>query len=126
VQKQLVSLKLGNTKITDSALKLISGCSQLSFLQLNNTAISDKGLAMLTGLHNLRSLNLTETGVSAEGIMQLRKMKLLGSLYLFHTRVNKGEWKKLEQAFPGTRLDSGGYQVPYLYTDTTLVKEKKK
>jgi hypothetical protein len=31
----------------------------------------------------------------------------------------------LQQAFPKTKIDSGGYIVPTLVTDTTEVKAKK-
>jgi hypothetical protein len=52
-------------------------------------------------------------------------MKSLHNLYLFQTNVNKAYWAFLQKEFPKTRLDSGGYTVPLLPTDTIVVKAKK-
>lgn len=123
LQKQLVWLKLGYTKINDSALSLLAGCKALTALQLNNTNITDKGLVALTSLQNLQSLNLVGTQVSAAGVMQLRSLKKLQTLYLFQSAVGKNDWHQLKTAFPKTVIDSGGYQLPFLQADTMVVKK---
>ncbi len=122
LQKQLVWLKLGNTKINDSALNTIADCKELTTLQLNNTEITDKGLASLKSLHNLQSLNLVRTKVTAQGVMQLQSLKKLQTLFIFQTAVARNEWDKLKTAFPKTMIDSGGYQLQFIETDTMLVK----
>jgi hypothetical protein len=122
---QLVSLKLSNTNANDSVLVAISQCSNLIKLFINGTSISDKGLAAISKLDSLRYLNLTDTKITAQGVMQLKQMKNLQSLYLYHTSVTRNDWANLQQAFPKTKIDSGGYIVPTLATDTTEVKAKK-
>jgi uncharacterized membrane protein/mono/diheme cytochrome c family protein len=125
VKKQLVWLKLNDTGISDSALSVINLCTNLTLLQLNNTKITDKGLGLIKNLDKLQSLSLTGTKVTGQGVVQLQKLKGLLSIYLYQTGVNKNDWAKLKKAFPKTAIDTGGYIVPLLATDTTLVKPPK-
>jgi len=76
-------------------------------------------------LVNLRYLNLVGTRVTAAGVMQLKVLKNLRSIYLYHTAVKKTEWNNLKVAFPKALIDSGGYTVPFLPTDTIEVKPPK-
>jgi hypothetical protein len=94
-------------------------------LQLDRTKITDKGLANLKELQNLRYLNLVGTAVTEKGVLQLKDLKSLRSIYLYQTGVKKSEWNDLKKAFPKTLIDSGGYIVPLLPTDTTEVKPPK-
>lgn len=125
LKKQLVWLKLSNTNITDSALSVIGKCANLTLLQLNNTKISDRGLGELKNLDNLQSLSLVGTKVTGAGILQLQSLKNLRSIYLYQTKVNRIDWAQLKKVFPKTSLDTGGYIVPLLATDTTVVKPPK-
>lgn len=121
-KKQLAWLKCGDTKISDSALNYIAQCTNLTFLQLNNTLISDRGLQQLASLQQLQSLNLVSTNITAEGLKALKNLKQLQSLYLYQTKINKEDWVQLQKEFPKTLLDSGGYNVPLLPTDTVVLK----
>jgi uncharacterized membrane protein/mono/diheme cytochrome c family protein len=125
VKKQLAWLKLNDTFISDSALSVIGQCTNLTLLQLNNTKITDKGLGLIKNLDKLQSLSLVGTKVTAKGIIQLQIIKGLQSIYLYQTGVNKNDWPALKKAFPKTEIDSGGYVVPLLTTDTTIVKAPK-
>jgi uncharacterized membrane protein len=125
LKEQLIELKLGGASITDSALLVISQFKNLMRLQLDHTRITDKGLANLRALEDLRYLNLVGTAVTEKGVMQLKDLKNLRSIYLYQTGVKKSEWKDLKKAFPKTLVDSGGYTVPFLPTDTTEVKPPK-
>lgn len=122
IKKQLVWLKLGNTKINDSALAVIGDCKALTILQLNNTQITDKGLGYLKALENLQTLNLVGTKVTAQGILQLQSLKKLQTVFLYQTAVAKTDYNKLKTAFPKTVIDSGGYQLQFLETDTMLAR----
>jgi len=55
----------------------------------------------------------------------LKTIKNLRSIYLYQSAVDKTEWPALKKIFPKTILDSGGYTVPTLVTDTTQVKLPK-
>jgi Leucine-rich repeat (LRR) protein len=122
LKKQLVWLKLGSTSIGDSALSTIGQCNNLVRLQLERTAITDAGLAGLKSLKELKYLNLVGTKVTAKGLEQLKDLKKLQGLYLYQTQVEKSEWATLQKMFPKTHIDSGGYQVPTLESDTTVLK----
>jgi uncharacterized membrane protein/mono/diheme cytochrome c family protein len=125
LKEQLIWLKLGNTSVTDSALQIISQCTNLMRLQLDHTKITDKGLADLKSLQHLRYLNLVGDGVTAQGVMQLKGLKNLQSIYLYQTAIAKSDWDHLKKAFPTVLVDSGGYTVPFLVTDTIEVKPPK-
>jgi uncharacterized membrane protein len=125
LKEQLIELKLGSTRITDSALQVIAEFKNLMRLQLDYTKITDKGLANLASLENLQYLNLVGTGVTEKGVLQLRDLKNLRSIYLYQTGVKKSDWSDLKKAFPKTLIDSGGYTVPFLPTDTIEVKPPK-
>jgi mono/diheme cytochrome c family protein/uncharacterized membrane protein len=122
LQKQLVSLKIGNTNINDSALAIIGKCSQLLFLQLHNTKITDNGMSFLGSLQNLRSLNIVGTNISAKGVQSLKKLTLLQSVYLYHSKVTSADWPALKKIFSNTMLDTGGYALQKLITDTVFLK----
>ena len=125
LKEQLIELKLSSASVTDSALLIIAQFKNLMRLQLDHTKITDKGLANLRALENLRYLNLVGTAVTEKGVLQLKDLKNLRSIYLYQTGVKKSEWKDLKKAFPKTLIDSGGYTVPFLPTDTTEVKPPK-
>lgn len=125
IKKQLTWLKLNDLNIGDSALAVIGQCSNLTLLQLNNTRITDSGLSLIKNLNRLQSISLVGTKVSGKGIIKLQPIKGLQSIYLYQTAVNKNDWAVLKKAFPKTEIDSGGYSVPLLTTDTTIVKSPK-
>jgi len=125
LKEQLVWLKMGHTLISDSSVQLISQFRNLMRLQLDYTNVTDRGLASLKSLANLRYLNLVGTRVTAQGIMQLKNLKNLQSIYLYQTDVKKSDWSNLKKTFPKTLIDSGGYTVPFLPTDTIEVKPPK-
>jgi len=125
LKEQIIELNLGGTSIRDSALQVASELKNLMRLQLDHTKITDKGVAKLSTLQNLRYLNLVSTAVTAEGVIQLKGLKNLRSIYLYQAAVRKVDWPELKKAFPKTSIDSGGYTVPFLPTDTTEVKPPK-
>jgi cytochrome c/Leucine Rich Repeat (LRR) protein len=122
LKKQLVWLKCGDIKITDSALSFVAQCSNITFLQLDNTSITDKGLQKLASLQQLQSLNLVGTNITAEGLKALKDLKQLQSLYLYQTKINKEDWMQLQKDFPKVMIDSGGYNVPLFPDDTVVLK----
>lgn len=122
IKKQLVWLKCGNTKITDSALHYIAQCSNLIFLQLDNTLITDKGLQQLSSLQQLQSLNLVGTNITAQGLEILKNLKQLQSVYVYQTKIKKEDWPQLQKDFPKVLIDSGGYNVPLFPNDTVVLK----
>ncbi len=122
LKKQLVWLKCGDTKITDSALSFIAQCTNLTFLQLDNTSITDKGLEKLSSLQQLQSLNIVGTNITAEGLKALKNLKQLQSIYIYKTKITDGDFAQLQKDFPKVMIDSGGYNVPLFPDDTVVLK----
>lgn len=125
LKKQLAWLKLNNTNIGDTAMGYIAQLTALTRLDVANTRITDKGLQQLLPLKNLAYLNLTGTAVTQQGLLQLKTLPHLHSVYLYRTQVAKNAYAIIKSAFPKTNIDTGGYNVPTLLTDTTEVKAKK-
>jgi uncharacterized membrane protein len=125
IKKQLIGLKLGYTSVGDSDMVTIAQLTNLTSLSLEHTNITDIGLKKIHSCPNLLYLNLVGTGVTAQGILQLKEFKKLRSLYLFQTNVRNTDWRVLYNSFPNTQIDSGGYIVPLLQTDTTIIKTNK-
>lgn len=126
LQQQLVSLKLGNTSIGDSSLFIIAKCKKITRLHLENTKITDAGIANLKSMKNIKYLNLVGTSVTAQGVLALKELKNLRAIYLYQTLITPGEWGMIRNNFPKIHIDSGGYIVPTLESDTTEFKLKKK
>lgn len=125
LKKQLVWLKLNDTKITDNALATIAACTNIRLLHLNNTGITDKGLASLKALDSLQLLSLVGTKVTANGLVQLANLKKLQFLYVYGTNVKAADTGWLRKSFPKTAIDLGGYSLPFLESDTARVSAPK-
>ncbi len=125
LKEQLLWLKLNDAKIGDEAMSYIKECNGLRMLQLSNTRITDKGLALLGSLKELRLISLVATNVSEKGILALKTLPHLEAIYLFQTKLNRNEWQQLKNSFPKTVLDTGGYVVPILASDTTEFVKKE-
>ena len=125
LKKQLIELKLSYSNIGDSALATIATFKTLRRLSLDHTAVSDAGIVELKSLDKLEYLNLVATKVSTAGILQLNKLRSLHSLFIYQAKVQRSDWPALQKAFPQTHIDSGGYSVESLPTDTMVMKAKK-
>ena len=124
LKDQLVSLRGSGSGLNDSTLSVIGQCTQLVRLWLDHTAVTGKGLGSLGTLTRLRYLNLSGTGVGNADLLVLKSLPRLATLYVYQTRVDRRDWSSLQGAFPHTRIDSGGYRVGLLATDTMVVKAK--
>ena len=122
LKKQLVWLKLSKKRITDSMMTGIGQLTQLTRLQLDSTMITDKGLAALKTSDKLQYLNLFGTAVTAQGVMQLKDLPRLQAIYLYKTYISPSDFTMLKNNFPKVTLDSGGYKIQFLETDTIIVK----
>jgi hypothetical protein len=125
LKKQLAWLKINSTNINDSALGFIAQLTALTRLDVSHTAITDRGLQQLQQLQQLHYLNLVGTAITGQGLLQLKGLRSLRTVYLYQTHINKAAYAALKSSFPKTYLDTGGYSVPTLLTDTTEVKAKQ-
>ena len=125
IKKQLVWLKLSDTKVDDTVLAIVAQCTNLRILQLNNTSITDKGILQLRSLKNLQSISLVGTPVTASGVQSLQAIKTLREIFLYQTNAAH-DLAFLKTTFPKTVIDTGGYSIPFITTDTVIVKPPKK
>jgi mono/diheme cytochrome c family protein/uncharacterized membrane protein len=122
ISDQLLQLNASFTAVKDEHLLALSNCKQLKQLELNGTAITNKGLAHLTALENLESLSITQTKVTDDGIGNVSALKKLKKVYLYATGFTNAAVAALKQKMPGLLIDTGGYKLPILATDTTEAK----
>jgi uncharacterized membrane protein len=122
ISDNIIWLKLGNTELDDNAMQFISRYKNLTRLGLERTKVSDAGLTYLKKLQNLRVLNLSGTQVSMAGLRSVAGMKGLRSLNIYQTLVTSAEYPEVVALFPQAHVEIGGYDVPTLQTDTTVVK----
>lgn len=125
LKKQLVWLRLDNTTMRDELAGDLADLTALTRLNLSNTRISDSALRKFSTLENLQYLNLTGTGISAKGLQALKGLKKLKNLYLYRTNTSTTDFAALKNAFPATVIDSGGYRLESLPTDTMVVKDSR-
>ncbi|HXB92165.1 MAG TPA: c-type cytochrome domain-containing protein [Puia sp.] len=122
LKDQLLLLKCSFAPVGDEVIAAAAACPRLVRLWLDHTRITGKNLGGLRTLSNLCYLNLSSTAVSNDELLELRSLPKLKQLYLYQTRVDKSQWASLQTAFPHTLLDSGGYALPFLATDTAIVR----
>jgi hypothetical protein len=52
-------------------------------------------------------------------------LKKLQQIFLYQTNIAGNEWGNIKKVFPHTVIDTGGYSLPFLSSDTTKVKESQ-
>jgi len=124
LRNQLLWLNVGRTKITDEGLKTIGQLSNLTQLNIEHTAISDAGVGHLKALSQLTTLTLVGNHVSDNALSDLSKLPKLQRVYLYQTQVTSNGVRKLISDRPKLEIDTGGYVMPTLVTDTLVFKGK--
>jgi uncharacterized membrane protein/mono/diheme cytochrome c family protein len=125
LSKQIIWLKLGHSNLTDIMLADVASLNSLTRLSLEKTSITDKGLQYLKNLSGLQYLNVSGTGITNNGLKNLAALKNLKQLYVYQTLITPQECSKLKTFFPGVEIDTGGYKLAFLQSDTIKVKAKK-
>lgn len=69
--KQLASITLSDTKITDKAVDQLQQFPALKYVDLSGTQVTDQGLLDLHGLKQLSSINISRLSISAQAVSQL-------------------------------------------------------
>jgi uncharacterized membrane protein/mono/diheme cytochrome c family protein len=126
LSKNIVWLKINGLALNDAALYAIGALHALTRLTLSQSVITDNGLQHLKNLTQLQYLNLAGTAIADNGWKTLQAIKSLRQLYLFKTGIEVSNLIGLQQQLPKAIIDTGGYTVAFLETDTMLVKPKTK
>lgn len=121
VKDNIVWLELNQAQVGDACLKGLADFENLITLDLSGTQVSDEGLKVLASLKKLQRLYLVNTKVTNAGLNSLSDLTELQRLYLFQSQVNFSDWQVLRATFPTAEIDTGGYQLPFLETDTVMV-----
>jgi len=93
----------------------------LSKLFLDHTAITDQGLEQLVHLDHLYFLNIVGTKTTQKAIERLTQVSTLDQLFIYQTQTTAAEKSQLVSILSPVNVDTGGYIVPTLVVDTTLV-----
>lgn len=125
LSKQVIWLKIGDSNLDDNKLKSIVKLSSLTRLSIERTAVSDAGIALLNGLPKLTYLNLHGTAVTAKGLSQLKSLKDLRQIFLYQTSIPRAEFSQLSKLFPKAVIDTGGYKLQFLESDTVELKSAR-
>lgn len=126
ISRQLIWLKLGGAKIHDKTFAEIGTLKSLTRLSLDRTPVTDRSIGVLKNLSGLQYLNLSFTSVTEKGLMELSGLKKLQQLYLYQSGVKAENHAALKKIFPHTAIDTGGYKLQFLVSDTMLAKPKEK
>ncbi|TGD45079.1 hypothetical protein EEB11_00385 [Pseudotabrizicola sediminis] len=86
--KNLESLNLHRTKITDRELKHVSSLTELRYLNLGYTKITDEALANISSLVNLNHLELQNTHLTDVGLDRIVGLSELKVLVLYYTQIS--------------------------------------
>jgi hypothetical protein len=97
----VVTVDLMRDKIKDADLACLADLREVTSLKLDNTGLTDEGLKHLKGLKNLRRLTVSFTGVSDEGLKQLKGLEKLEFLHVgYCAKVTAKGKADLRQALP--------------------------
>jgi len=124
LKKQLVSLRLSYSNITNKDLKTLSAFDQLHLLYLDHTQVTDSIASEIASLANLQYLNLVGTNVTDKMLSTLSPLKKLKKIYLYETKVTPGGIENFLLQLPDVKIDTGNYMLPPLPTDTIVYKPK--
>lgn len=122
IGKQLVWLKM---PYINSAVGVFAGIGKLTALtrlSLEHSSVTDADLLQLKTLANLQYLNVAGTGVTVKGLSQLSGLTRMKQVYVYQTGISSNDFSALKKLMPSVQIDTGGYRVPVLASDTTLVK----
>ena len=70
----LAFLTLSKTSVSDAGITALAG-KNLKSVNIDETAVTDAALKHLAGLESVTSINVRKTGVTAEGVEEAKKIR---------------------------------------------------
>lgn len=122
LKEQLVWLKAGYAQLKDSDMAIIGKLTNLRRLYLEGNPVTDAGVAHLKTLQQLQYINLSGTRLSPAGPLLLAGLPTLKNLYLYNITGARFDLIALRKLLPKATIDTGGYKVPMLESDTMVLK----
>lgn len=123
---QMIWLKIPGAQLTESSWKTIATLTNLRRLSAEHSNITDNDLTKLSTLNQLQYLNLVDTKITANGLLQLKANSNISNIYISRTGIGLQDFLTLKNAFPKAVIDTGGYSVPFIATDTQQLHPKEK
>ncbi len=124
LKQQLLWLKMPKMQMSAADWKKLSALTNLRKLDLSYSNLDQESIASLASLKQLVYLNLVGTTIKASALVSLKDLKQLQELYLAGTKMTATDFETLKKALTKTTIDTGGYQVATLASDTSLVKKQ--
>ncbi len=120
LRQHVVDLTVEDRVLGDTLLAAIGQLRNLRKLSLANSVLPEDNLEF--PFPELRYLNLRGTGVSDQVLLKIAGMEKLQKLYLYKTSATPGGLTRLTAAIPALEIDTGGYTLPVLVTDTLVYR----
>ena len=98
------AIMVNGLTISDEVRREVGSVRELGTLSLRATKITDGSLAAIAQLKELRSLNLADTKISDNGVRHLEALRSLVEIDLSRTRVTDRGAARLRAALPGLRF----------------------
>ena len=109
--KNLRTLNLSDTRITDSGLSDLRGLQNLRSLNLFGAKITDAGLGSVCDLKTLTNLQIGDTGITDTALSELNRLENLTTLVLWNTRITDEGLKQVAQIKSLKTLSLGGERM---------------
>lgn len=110
--KEIKSLSLSKTKVTDRGLSCLNQLPHLESLIVRETSIGDTGVVSLVRINSLITLDLSNTGITDAVFQFLGSLKNLETLDLSYTKVTGKDLSELAET-----------KLKYLSLDFTCVND---
>jgi hypothetical protein len=104
----LEGLDLSDCPVTNDALREVSKLRNLKSLWLARTQISDTGIAHLGGLRQIDYLDLSHTALTDEGLMAFRGSRSLHGIWAEKTKATIAGVDRLREHAPNLAVSFSG------------------
>jgi hypothetical protein len=108
IVKNIQSLDLKKTKVSDDDLTILEDMTSLTKLNLALTKVGDPSMSHIRRLEDLEYLNLYGTEVSDRSVTYIKDLKKLTKLFLWNSKVTENGVAKLKKELPKTDISVGG------------------
>lgn len=124
LKQQLLWLKMPQMQMTGADWKKLNALTNLRKLDLSYSNLDQESIPSLGALKQLVYLNLVGTKVNVTALISLKDLPELRELFLSGTKIASADFETLKKTLTKTTIDTGGYQVATLASDTSLVKKQ--
>jgi uncharacterized membrane protein len=107
LKEQIIALKINEIKLETHELQFLSDLRQLTSLQLSGTSLTDAGLIPIKDLPELRHLNLYGTHVTDQSLVLIGRLKNIRTVNLWNTLMTDSAIRQFSKAHPEIMLEFG-------------------